>query len=403
MSFESYFEKVLEVVRAIELPILSSDEWEQVGLLEKCLNCGICTMFCPIMQVPLVTCPGPRSISTATSRHFTEFKLMFDEVMKCTLCGECREVCPQNVPVTDIIKLIRKKILDYTPSVLPFSVVRYVESLRKTGFFTSPMSKEDREEMREFLDIPTVPDRYMREADVVYFPGCQASSTLIEIFEATKTILDKLNVDYTLLEDWSCCGYPAHILGMDELAEETVNKLISKIGEKGAKTVLTTCAGCTANLKRVLEGYDTNISVKHLIEYLVEDVRLDNLMEIMRKPSSKGEIVTIHYPCELNRHVGKYMNDYFYDLVASLPNVKVVESKMGEKCCGGGGILLIYDSKLSLEVAKLKAEDFKSTGASMVLTACPSCIVNINRGFVEIGEHRIRVKDISFFVAKNLK
>ncbi len=404
MSFESYFEKVLEVVRAIELPILSSDEWEQVRLLEKCLNCGICTMFCPIMQVPLVTCPGPRSISTETSRHFTEYKLMFDEVMKCTLCGECREVCPQNVPVTNIIKLIRKKILDYTPSALPSSVIKYVESLRKTGFFTSPMSKEERKEMREFLDIPVVQDRYKREADVVYFPGCQASSTLIEIFEATKTILEKLNVDYTLLEDWSCCGYPAHILGMDELAEETVNKLISKIGEKKAKTVLTTCAGCTANLKRVLEGYDTNITVKHLIEYLIEDVKLDKLIKIMRKPSLNEEItVTIHYPCELNRHVGKYMNDYFYDLVASLPNVKVVESKMREKCCGGGGILLIYDPKLSLEVAKLKAEDFKSTSASIVLTACPSCSVNIKKGFVEIGEQRIRVKDISFLIAKNLK
>ena len=124
----------------------------------------------------------------------------------------------------------------------------------------------------------------------------------------------------------------------------------------------------------------------------------------MCKPSLKEEnVIAIHYPCELNRHVGKYMNDYFYDLIASLPNVKVVESKMGEKCCGGGGILLIYDSKLSLEVAKLKAEDFKSTGASMVLTACPSCVVNINRGFVEIGEHRIRVKDISFLVARNLR
>ena len=404
MGFESYFEKVLEVVRSIELPILSSDEWEQIGLLEKCLNCGICTMFCPIMQIPFATYPGPRSISTETSRHFTEFKLMFDEVMKCTLCGECREVCPQNVPVTNIIKLIRKKILEYVPSVLPFSVAKYVKSLRETGFFTSPMSKEEREEMCEFLDVLVVPDRYRREADVVYFPGCQASSTLIEIFEATKTILEKLNVNYTLLEDWSCCGYPAHILGMDELAEETVNKLISKIGEKKAKTVLTTCAGCTANLKRVLEGYDTNITVKHLIEYLIEDIKLDNLTKVMCKHSLKEETtVTIHYPCELNRHVGKYMNDYFYDLIASLPNVKVVESKMGEKCCGGGGILLIYDSTLSLEVAKLKARDFKLTGASTVLTACPSCVVNINRGLAETGEKNLRAKDISIFIARSFK
>jgi len=155
LEFESYFEKVLEVVRSIELPILSSDEWEQVGLLEKCLNCGICTMLCPIMQIPFATYSGPRSISAETSRHFTEFKLMFDEVMKCTSCDECREVCPQNVPVTNIIKLIRKKILEYTPSVLPFSVAKYIESLREIGFFTSPMSKEEREEKNS-------PHRFLR-------------------------------------------------------------------------------------------------------------------------------------------------------------------------------------------------------------------------------------------------
>ena len=405
MSFESYFEKVLEVAKAIQLPILSSDEWEQVGLLEKCLNCGICTMFCPVMQIPSVeTYHGPRSISTETSRHFTQFRLMFDEVMKCTLCGECREVCPQNVPVTNIIKLVRGKILEYVPSILPSSIAKYVESLKETGLFTPPMNREEREEMYEFLDVPVVPDRYKRQADVVYFPGCQALSTLIEIVEATKTILEKLDVNYTLLESWSCCGYPAHILGMNELAEELVNRLIDKINEKKAKIILTTCAGCTANLKRVLEGYDTNISVKHLIEYLIEDIKPVKLIEIMREPHLKEKItVTIHYPCELNRHVGKYMNDYLHNLVESLPNVKFVESKKGEKCCGGGGILLLYDSKLSLEIAKLKAKDFKLSGSSIVLTACPSCITNINRGIAEIGERNLRAKDISAFIAKNLK
>ena len=65
---------------------------------------------------------------------------------------------------------------------------------------------------------------------------------------------------------------------------------------------------------------------------------------------------------------------------------------MEEKCCGGGGILIIYDSTLSLEAAKIKAENFKLTGASTVLTACPSCIVNINRGLAEIREKILKQK-----------
>jgi len=67
------------------------------------------------------------------------------------------------------------------------------------------------------------------------------------------------------------------------------------------------------------------------------------------------------------------------------------------------GILIIYDSTLSLEAAKIKARDFKLTGASTVLTACPSCIVNINRGLAEIREKNIKAKGISVFLAKKLK
>ena len=74
---------------------------------------------------------------------------------------------------------------------------------------------------------------------------------------------------------------------------------------------------------------------------------------------------------------------------------------MEEKCCGGGGILIIYDSTLSLEAAKLKAENFKLTGASTVLTACPSCIVNINRGLAEIREKILKQKVSQFFLQRN--
>ncbi len=65
------------------------------------------------------------------------------------------------------------------------------------------------------------------------------------------------------------------------------------------------------------------------------------------------------------------------------------------------GILLIYDSTLSLEAAKLKAENFKLTGASTVLTACPSCIVNINRGLAEIREKILKQKVSQFFLQRN--
>lgn len=65
------------------------------------------------------------------------------------------------------------------------------------------------------------------------------------------------------------------------------------------------------------------------------------------------------------------------------------------------GILLIYDSTLSLEAAKIKAENFKLTGASTVLTACPSCIVNINRGLAEIREKILKQKVSQFFLQRN--
>ena len=53
------------------------------------------------------------------------------------------------------------------------------------------------------------------------------------------------------------------------------------------------------------------------------------------------------------------------------------EMKRPCKCCGLGGGLAFTNYELSMDIARNKIEDINSTGADVVATACPGCILNL--------------------------
>lgn len=55
------------------------------------------------------------------------------------------------------------------------------------------------------------------------------------------------------------------------------------------------------------------------------------------------------------------------------------------RCCGLGGGLSFTNYKLSMEIMREKAENIKATGADIVATACPGCIIQIRDGLNRFG------------------
>ena len=52
-----------------------------------------------------------------------------------------------------------------------------------------------------------------------------------------------------------------------------------------------------------------------------------------------------------------------------------------DECCGFAGSFALKNSNLSITLAQNKAKNIIETGADVVLTTCPACILGILRGF----------------------
>lgn len=98
--------------------------------------------------------------------------------------------------------------------------------------------------------------------------------------------------------------------------------------------------------------------------------------------------VTYHDPCHLNR--GQGIGQEPRQVIASLPGVELVEGKEAARCCGGAGTFAFFHQPISEAILKRKVDDILATGADVVATGCPSCLMQLESGLSQ-AQSRVRV------------
>ncbi|MCK5151977.1 MAG: (Fe-S)-binding protein, partial [Candidatus Thorarchaeota archaeon] len=283
MSEDEAYEYVKGTLKQEGIIPYNKHELEVVKSIENCVNCGLCINHCPVVRaVGVDRFTGPRGIAVELSRSAPEFWTSVDRIYLCTGCGTCREVCPNNVDIPELVNLMRARIYKQHPELVPASLHEQMEILNKHDLafepWDDPEEKIESRDMRlERIGLPFVEDRVTAGADVLFYPGCQAEERSQEVREAAKVILEHFNVSYTLLDEMSCCGLPTTLIGDNEKTEDLSHKLLKKIKNLGVKKIVTTCAGCTSNLNELAIKENWNIPVYHMLEYLVEDIGIDTL------------------------------------------------------------------------------------------------------------------------------
>ncbi|MBM4241630.1 MAG: (Fe-S)-binding protein [Euryarchaeota archaeon] len=214
---------------------------------------------------------------------------------------------------------------------------------------------------------------------MIYFRGCVIREKLNNISEATEIILQRADVDYITLKDENCCGSFLLRTGFHDDAVEVMTKTLDKIGND---KILTSCAGCYRTLKYDYSNIlDANLDVTHTSQFfgsLIAEGKLE-----LKKVSEK---VTYHDPCHLGRHCREY------DAPRNILNktadlVEMDRNKEKSRCCGAGGGVKSAFSDITEEISKMRIDDAKITGANIIASACPFCILNLEnacRGCLKI-------------------
>ncbi len=324
-----------------------------------------------------------------------------EAIYECLLCGNCRQQCgaldmTTGKPVIDtpaIVKALRADLFAAGVAV-PEAVIKFGEAIEKTyNIFGAPV-----EERADWL-LPEI--KVATDANTVFFPGCLAAYRVPEIARATAKILNKAGIKFSILgEEEYCCGDPLIMTGQLPLAREVARHNYEHLKNK---KVITSCAGCYRTFKEEypkLLGEEYKIDAVHIVELLTELIEAG---KIKFKPHKGAkEIVTYHDPCELGREMKLY--DQPRKVIQAIPGIELVEmvrNRANAWCCGGGGGLKGVNYDMAVEIGTDKVKEALATGAKRIISACPSCKININDAIRAVGAD-IKAIDITELVAEAL-
>jgi len=115
--------------------------------------------------------------------------------------------------------------------------------------------------------------------------------------------------------------------------------------------------------------------------------------------------VTYHDPCQLVRYLG--LVEEPRKILKAIQGIEFIEPKFtcGEwsTCCGGGGGFEAVFPELSEILAVNRAKELADTGAEIIVTHCPGCIMQLEGGLKILKADKIEVLDLAQVIAMSME
>jgi glycolate oxidase iron-sulfur subunit len=369
--------------------------------MEKCSHCSYCEATCPVFLEDLL------ETHVARARMELIKAVMVDEVMpvtdrfkeivdRCLLCTNCRQTCPANVPIDDIVIAARHKL--YNGKRMGMIKRKLLKQIMENRGITGAMGKISAiAKIAGVKNIPELPPKsfddlyepgvYIQDGEkrgrVLYFAGCATNTMFPETGDAVMKVLKRNGIEVVVPDGLVCCGIPAISEGDLDTAGEMIRKNIEALSKIDVDVIVTDCTSCGMTFKdKIVNALDVDDDLKEKTIAISAKFRevTDYLMEVglSETVSPVKEKVTYHVPC--HRGWGETLIDAPRKLMELIPDLEVVEMEEPDKCCGAGGAFFMEHKELSEGIRSKKTDDIKQTEAKILVTQCPSCRSYINSG-----------------------
>ncbi len=325
----------------------------------KCSRCGFCQAHCPIFGATLRPAYNARG-KMLILKEVMDGKIelndeLIETLFQCTTCANCFKNCPSGVNVPDIIKQVRKDMVNIG-SCHPAFTGMY-EVLKKHTNIYAEDEPEDFEREKN------------KQAEYVFFIGCVGAYREGESTLATLELLDRLKIDFTLIDE-VCCSGVLEDVGF-QINEDLARKNIDRILATGAKTVITGCPYC-------YRTFDNKPQYADLKEKGVQVFHISQILKDFDLGVKTDKIITYHDPCDLGRHCNIF-EEPRETIRKIAPNFKELpHNRMDAICCGAGGGVRGAYAKNSIAMARRRLQEVEEIGAEVVLTECNSCVHNLS-------------------------
>jgi len=123
---------------------------------------------------------------------------------------------------------------------------------------------------------------------------------------------------------------------------------------------------------------DLQKRVKHVSEFLVDrGERPTHPPNSSAYGNEKLPKVTYHSSCHL-RAAG--VSQAPRDLLSSLTDLEFVEMQDADRCAGGAGTYMVKNYETSQAIFQRKSRAIQQSGAQIVATSCPACMIQLKNG-----------------------
>ncbi|MFH1031027.1 MAG: (Fe-S)-binding protein [Chloroflexota bacterium] len=214
-------------------------------------------------------------------------------------------------------------------------------------------------------------------------------------------VLDRLGIKFGYLaEDEPCCGGLLHYIGMEKEFTQHARSVYDTLKSKGVKRIISIVPSCTFTLKRLIpSSADGNLEVKHFTEVVAEGISSLDLNY------PKKVKVTYHDPCQLVRYLG--LVEEPRKILKAIKGIEFVEpawtTREWATCCGGGGGFEAVFPELSEILAVNRAKELVETGAEIIVTHCPGCVMQLKTGLEALKVNNVEVLDLTQILAMAVK
>ena len=359
--------------------------------LASCVACGLCLPHCPTYRVTGEESASPRGRIAAMRAVEWEHRPLdgdFTTFMDlCVQCRACEAVCPSSVPFGRLMEGSRETLVDqtnYTPRRwrLAYEALAHHRLLLAGSTVLAAAQRVGLVPRRLGLGRLPLKRPPLRPTgtDVWLFTGCVMDAWQRPVHEAVIDVLGRAGIGVTLPgRGADCCGALHVHAGLVDGARKLAGRVLTSM--PGDAPILVDSAGCGAALKdygRLLGSAEAEAFAARVF-----DVHewLASHMERLPKPKQRLPYrVAVQDPCHL-RHVQR-AHQHVRTVLA--PYADLVELDDEGLCCGAGGAYSVTHPEMAAELRGRKVDAIRRTGAPVVASANPGCIMHLQAAGLEV-------------------
>jgi glycolate oxidase iron-sulfur subunit len=415
----------VDVTIAPGKPAFDDHHPPSAALVGDCVHCGFCLPTCPTYVLWGEEMDSPRGRIYLMGQGLEGEPMtptMVQHFDACLGCMACVTACPSGVQYDKLIETTRaqvernfdrpkrdralrsaifslfpypRRLRAVRPLLRAYQATGIPGLLRRSGLLhtLSPTLAS-----MEALAPPlgrreTVPERTPARGEqrgtVGMLLGCVQREFFPGTNAATARVLAAEGFEVVAPAKQGCCGALSAHNGRAAEAQSFARSLVDTFEASGVDWVVVNAAGCGSTMKEYADLLADDPAYAERAKAFTAKVR--DVSEILVEQGTVATrhplpvTVAYHDACHLGHAQG--IRAQPRELLRGIPGLDVKEIAEAEICCGSAGIYNILNPEPARELGDRKAANVLKTGASLLVTANPGCLMQVASSIERAGGH----------------